>query len=53
MKIAMIGQKVVPSRDGGIEVVVEALSTEMLKKGHSLTLFNRKRKHDIIINKLI
>lgn len=46
MKIAMIGQKVVPSRDGGIEVVVEALSTEMLKKGHSLTLFNRKRKHD-------
>ena len=46
MKIAMVGQKVVPSRDGGIEVVVEALSSEMLKKGHSLTLFNRKRKHN-------
>lgn len=44
MKIVMIGQKVVPSRDGGIEVVVEELSTRMAKLGHDVTLFNRKRK---------
>lgn len=45
MKIAMIGQKIVPSREGGVEIVVEELSTRMAAQGHELTLFNRKRKH--------
>lgn len=44
MKIAMIGHKTVPSRDGGVEIVVEELSSRMAEKGHTLTLFNRKRK---------
>ena len=34
MKIAMLGQKRVPSREGGIEVVVEELATRMVKLGH-------------------
>lgn len=40
MKIAMIGQKQVPSRKGGIEVAVEALSVRMAEKGHEVTLYN-------------
>ena len=44
MKIAMIGQKYVPSREGGIEVVVDNLSTRLASLNHEVTLFNRKRK---------
>lgn len=45
MKIAMMGQKVVPSREGGVEVVVDNLATRMAALGHEVTLYNRKRKH--------
>ena len=45
MKIAMLGHKRIPSREGGIEVVVEELSTRMATAGHSVTAFNRKGKH--------
>lgn len=44
MKIAMIGHKYVPSREGGVEIVVDELSTRLAKLGHEVTLFNRKRK---------
>lgn len=40
--IAMLGHKRIPSREGGIEVVVEALSTIMAQKGYSVTCYNRK-----------
>lgn len=43
MKIAMIGQKQIPSRAGGIEVAVEALSTRMVSEGHQVTLYNQRR----------
>ena len=43
LKIIMLGHKYVPSREGGVEIVVENLATEMVKKGHSVTLYNRKR----------
>ena len=45
LNIAMIGQKSVPSRDGGIDVVVGELAPEMVKMGNVLTLFNRRRKY--------
>ena len=45
LRIAMLGQKRVPSREGGIEVVVEELSTRMVQKGHEVTCFNRKGHH--------
>lgn len=32
MKIAMIGHKRIPGREGGIEVVVEELTTRMVEK---------------------
>lgn len=45
MKIAMIGHKRIPSREGGVEIVVEELATRMVEKGHSVMVYNRKGKH--------
>ena len=45
LKIAMIGHKRIPSREGGIEIVVEELSTRMVKLGHEVTCYNRKGHH--------
>lgn len=45
MKIAMIGHKRVPSREGGVEVVVEELSTRLVKLGHQVDIYNRKGKN--------
>lgn len=45
LKIAMLGQKRVPSHEGGIEIVVEELSTRMAAKGHDVTLYNRGGHH--------
>lgn len=44
MKIAMIGHKRMPGREGGIEVVVEELSTRMVTKGHIVHVYNRSKK---------
>lgn len=41
MKIAMIGHKVVPSTRGGIETVLTNLCPEIVKAGHSVTVYNR------------
>ena len=45
LHIAMLGHKRIPSREGGIEVVVEELSTRMAKAGHKVTCFNRAGHH--------
>ena len=45
LNIAMLGHKRIPSREGGIEIVVEELSTRMAKLGHQVTCFNRKGHH--------
>ena len=42
MKIAFIGHKRIPSREGGIEIVVEELSTRMAARGHQVVVYNRK-----------
>ena len=39
----MIGQKLVPSRQGGIEVAVGALAERMAARGHQITLYNCRR----------
>lgn len=46
LHIAMIGQKRVPSRFGGIDVVVERLSKELMDYGNSILFFNRRRKEE-------
>lgn len=45
LKIAMLGHKHIPSREGGVEIVVEELSTRMFKKGYDITVYNRSSKH--------
>ena len=45
LNIAMLGHKRIPSREGGIEIVVEELSTRMVEKGHSVTCYNRSGHH--------
>ena len=41
----MIGHKRIPSREGGVEIVVEELSTRMVEKGHEVICYNRGGKH--------
>lgn len=45
MNIAMIGHKRIPSREGGIEIVVDELSTRMAEQGHHVVAYNRKGHH--------
>lgn len=45
MKIAMIGHKRIPSREGGVEIVVDKLSTQLVKRGHTVVAYNRKGHH--------
>lgn len=44
MKIAMIGPKRIPSREGGIDVVVGRLSQELVERGQDVTVYVRKKK---------
>ena len=41
----MLGQKRIPSREGGVEVVVEELATRMVKNGNNVTCYNRRGHH--------
>ncbi len=45
MKIAMLGHKRIPSREGGIEIVVEELASSMVARGHNVTCYNRRGHH--------
>lgn len=42
MKIAMLGHKRIPSREGGVEIVVEELSKRLVERGHQVDVYNRK-----------
>ena len=41
----MFGQKRIPSREGGVEIVVEELCTRMVVQGHNVTCYNRGGHH--------
>jgi len=41
MKIAMIGHKRIPSREGGVEVVVDELATRLVARGYQVVAYNR------------
>lgn len=45
LSIAMIGHKRIPSREGGVEVVVEELSTRMVQLDNRVTCYNRSGHH--------
>ena len=42
MRIAMLGHKRIPSREGGVEVVVEELTTRLVQRGNDVVVYNRK-----------
>lgn len=41
MRIAFVGHKRIPSREGGIEIVVDELATRMAARGHQVVAYNR------------
>lgn len=41
----MIGQKRIPSREGGVEIVVNELSTRLAAKGYEVDAYNRSGYH--------
>jgi len=41
----MLGHKRIPSREGGVELVVEALCVRMAELGHDVTCYNRAGHH--------
>lgn len=45
LRVAMIGHKRIPSREGGIEIVVEALAVRMAQLGHKVEAYNRYGHH--------
>lgn len=45
LRIAMLGHKRIPSREGGVEIVVEELSTRMVALGYKVTCYNRGGHH--------
>ena len=45
LRIAMFGHKRIPSREGGIEIVVEELCTRMARQGNKVVCYNRAGHH--------
>lgn len=45
MRIVMLGHKRIPSREGGVEIVVEELATRMASLGNEVIVYNRKGSH--------
>lgn len=45
LSIAMLGHKRIPSREGGVEIVVEELATRIVELGHDVTCYNRRGHH--------
>ena len=45
LNICMLGHKRIPSREGGVEIVVEELAARMVAAGHQVTCLNRAGKH--------
>lgn len=45
LKIAMIGHKRIPTREGGVEIVVNELATRMVEKGNRVDAYNRRGSH--------
>ena len=43
-RVAMIGHKFIPSRDGGVEVVVSNLAPHLAEIGYDVTCYNRTNK---------
>lgn len=45
LRVLMLGHKRIPSREGGVEIVVEELCARMAALGHRITCYNRSGSH--------
>ena len=45
LRVAMLGHKRIPSREGGVEIVVSQLASRIILRGHSVVCYNRKGNH--------
>ena len=45
-RIVMIGHKRIPSREGGVEIVVDELATRLSKRGYKVEAYNRFQHHE-------
>ena len=45
MKISMLGQKHLLTREGGVEIVTYELASRMVKLGYDVTVYDRASKH--------
>ena len=45
LRIAVFGHKRIPSREGGVEIVVEELCTRLVRDGHTVVCYNRAGHH--------
>lgn len=45
LRLAFLGHKTIPSRQGGVEIVVEELAVRMAKLGYKVTAYNRSGHH--------
>jgi glycosyltransferase involved in cell wall biosynthesis len=45
-RIAMIGHKRIPSREGGVEIVVDELATRLVARGYQVDAYNRYERPD-------
>ena len=52
LRIAMLGHKRIPSREGGVEIVVEELATRMVERGNEVTCLNRAGHHVVEKNSM-
>lgn len=44
-KVAMIGHKRIPSREGGVEIVVDEIATRLTRRGYHVEAYNRSGYH--------
>ncbi len=44
-KVAMIGHKRIPSREGGVEIVVDEISKRLIDRGYDVDAYNRSGYH--------
>lgn len=45
LRIAQIGHKRIPGREGGVEIVVQELSERLVRQGHTVVAYNRGGHH--------
>lgn len=44
-KVVMIGHKRIPSREGGVEIVVDEIATRLIRRGYHVDAYNRSGYH--------